>query len=150
MGADVQTIVVPSPEHMEQTITGYIGQGFTVQTRTVDSATLFKKKEFSTLWLVIGLLLCLIPLIVYLFVYAGQRDQMIVVRVVTAGELTGVMSGLPAQQDISWSPDRKMWWDGTKWLDASINVPLTATYSDDHAHWWDGQDWRPVPETEPQ
>ena len=38
------------------------------------SATLQKRKEFSVLWAVIGFLLCLLPFLIYLMVYASKPD----------------------------------------------------------------------------
>jgi hypothetical protein len=43
------------------------------------------------------------------------------------------------------SPDRKSWWDGRVWRDASKEVPVTAIKSGDGAYWWDGASWRRVP-----
>jgi hypothetical protein len=43
------------------------------------------------------------------------------------------------------SPDRRYWWDGQAWQDASMRVPPGVQISADGAQWWDGTSWRPVP-----
>jgi hypothetical protein len=50
---------VSSAEQLEQSISSYVAQGFAVMNRTPNSATMFKKKEFSVLWAVVGLVLCI-------------------------------------------------------------------------------------------
>jgi hypothetical protein len=119
--AATRQVSVGSQEQLDQAISGYIAQGFVVMNRTATGATMFKKKEFSILWLVIGLLLCVVPLLVYLIVYATQQDQMVEIRVL-AGPV----------------------------IDAGRAVPLGATVSDDGRHWWDGTRWLPVPPAGPE
>jgi len=63
---------------MEQVITSYIAQGFVVVNKTETSTTLQKKKEFKLVWAVIGFVLCLLPLLIYLIVYATQSDVEVV------------------------------------------------------------------------
>jgi len=74
----VSVVQVPSVADMESTILGYLAKGFVVANKTSKSATLQKKKEFSILWAVIGLILCVIPLLIYLVIYAMQPDVEIV------------------------------------------------------------------------
>jgi len=74
----IQRVNVPSAEAMEQAITGYAAQGFVVASKTTTSATLQKAKEFKILWAVIGFLLCILPLLIYLIVYATQPDYEII------------------------------------------------------------------------
>lgn len=82
MSAKMQRLTVDSVNAMEQAITSYITQGYSVVNKTATSATLVKKKQFSVLWAVIGFLVCLLPLLVYLIIYATQSDQ--VVEIVVA------------------------------------------------------------------
>ncbi len=145
MSTSVQTVVVATEQQVEPVVTGYIAQGFTVQSRTADSVTLFKKKEFSILWLVIGLLLCVIPLLVYLVQYSREEDKMVIIKVASGGELAAPATTLPAVDQLTWSPDRNQWWDGAAWQDATRTIPPNAAYSDDKLHWWDGVAWRAVP-----
>lgn len=42
---------------------------------------MIKKKEFSVLWAVIGLLICIIPLLIYLIIYATESDKVVEIRV---------------------------------------------------------------------
>jgi hypothetical protein len=47
------------------------------------------------------------------------------------------------------SPDRRLWWDGQTWIDASFQSPPSAQRSADGTFWWDGVVWRPVPSRPP-
>lgn len=108
--AAVSNVPVYSEAQMQQVITSYIAQGYVVSNRTPTSATLFKKKEFSILWMVVGLLLCVVPLIVYLFIYAAQSDQMVQVYLSDPASSPGVTS---ASGQLS--PDGRWRWDGSQW-----------------------------------
>jgi hypothetical protein len=116
---------------MEQTITSYIAQGFTVQSRTETSATMFKKKEFSVLWAVVGLLLCIVPLLVYLIVYATQKDQMVQIVMARAA---------PA---IHWNDDFTQWYDqaGSQWRSTASGLPAGVPISEDGAYFYNGSTW---------
>ncbi len=135
MAASVQQVQVSSQHELEGTIASYIAQGFVVSSRTPESVTLFKKKEFNILWAVVGFFLCLLPLLVYCIVYATQSDQMVMVTIMTT----------PRGGELTWSDDRQWWWDGERWRDALLELPPGAVLSDDQATWWDGETWRPVP-----
>jgi|GEM_PF-2335301 len=104
MATKHQMVSVSSEQALEQTITGYIAEGYVIQNRTPDAVVLFKKKEFSILWAVIGLVICFIPLLVYLIVYAADSDKLVEIRV-----------DIPVTQ---WSDDGRYWWDGTQWVEA--------------------------------
>jgi hypothetical protein len=77
-GVAISTVHVRSTQDMETTILSYLAKGFVVANKTPTSATLQKKKEFSILWAVVGLVLCLLPLLIYLIIYAMQPDVEIV------------------------------------------------------------------------
>jgi len=141
MAASVQQVDVASQQELESTITSYIAQGFLVSSRTADSATLFKKKEFNVLWAVIGFFLCLLPLIVYCIVYATQSDQMVIIKLRAASRDAGEST----TDEITWSEDRDWWWDGRQWRDALRELPPGAVLSEDHRSWWDGKAWREAP-----
>lgn len=83
MAAATSFINVPDVKTMESTITNYVAKGFVVSNRTPNSTIMFKKKEFSILWAVIGFFLCLLPLLIYIIYYAFQSDQMVEIRVVS-------------------------------------------------------------------
>ncbi len=78
MSSKVQRVTVPNIAGMEAAITSYVAQGFIVVNKTAQSATMQKKKEFKILWAVIGFILCVLPLLVYLIVYATQADVEVV------------------------------------------------------------------------
>lgn len=135
--ASMQQVPVPNAGALETTITGYIARGFVVQQRGDDFAVLFKAKEFQIVWAIVGFLLCLIPLLVYLIVYALQTDQAVEIRVTA-----------PAVQ---WSDDRTLWWDGVAWRSlADDGPPPGCVLSDDGRYFLDAGQWRPVPEPEIQ
>jgi hypothetical protein len=144
VAAHVQQINVASQEELESAIMGYIAQGFSVSSRSAESVTLFKKKEFNVLWAVIGFFLCLLPLLVYCIVYATQNDQMIVIKVASAGH------GLGAASSVTWSDDRQWWWDGSRWRDTHLELPPDAILAEDGQTWWDGVEWRVVPAQDAQ
>jgi hypothetical protein len=133
MAVTASQVQVPDRGALDSAITSYIAQGFTVQNRGEDFAVLFKKKEFSVLWAVVGLILCLLPLLIYLIVYATQKDQLVEIRVATA------------QPQTHWSEDREQWWDGDAWHRVSEQLPPDTQVSPDGAHFWDGAAWRAMP-----
>jgi hypothetical protein len=139
-----QQINVPDRSALDQTITGYIAQGFTVQNRGEDFATMFKKKEFSVLWAVVGFLVCIIPLLIYLIVYATQKDQLVEIRI---GETRDLPAGSGSL--LHWSDDGRQWFDGKFWVDSHERLPESVQISADRTHFWDGKAWRPVPEELP-
>lgn len=133
MAVTATQVHVPDRGALDGAITSYIAQGFMVQNRGEDFAVLFKKKEFSVLWAVVGLVLCLLPLLVYLIVYATQKDQLVEIRIAAV------------QPQIHWSEDREQWWDGEVWHRVSQQLPSGAQVSPDGAHFWDGVSWRAMP-----
>jgi hypothetical protein len=145
MSVATQQVYVPDRSALDQTITGYIAQGFTVQNRGDDFATLFKKKEFSVLWAVVGFLVCIIPLLVYLIVYATQKDQLVEIRIGETRELPGTSGAT-----IHWSDDGRQWFDGKLWVDSRERLPESVQVSADRSHFWDGATWRPIPEELPE
>src|SRR5258708_19515427 len=88
---------------------------------------MLKRKEFSILWLVIGLLLCLVPLLIYLIIYASESDKM--VQIYLADPATGPAVVQPPAGQLS--PDGRWRWDGLQWvpvpaLPPSVTAPRQA------------------------
>ncbi|MFI5273357.1 MAG: hypothetical protein ACHQ4H_10045 [Ktedonobacterales bacterium] len=124
---------VNSMQEMETAIQNYIAQGFNIANRTPTSVTLIKRKEFSVLWAVIGFIVCVLPLLIYLIVYASQSDQMVTLTL--AGAQPPVGYGAPAIA----APQQS----------GVYGTPVAANasgyqLSPDGQYFWDGQQWRPV------
>lgn len=130
----MREFVVQDQNQLTQTINMYVAQGYVVAAREATNVTLVKRKQFSIVWAVVGFFLCLLPLLVYLVVYATQTDQMVFVRVAALPQ-----AGLPTLSD-----DRRYWWDGVAWQDAAALPPPNAQRTADGTLWWDGVEWRPV------
>jgi hypothetical protein len=146
MPASTSMVQVSSQQELESAVASYIAQGFVVSNRTPESVLMFKKKEFSVLWAVVGLVLCALPLLVYLIVYATQSDRMVEIRI---GSAEALQLGSAAHAgDPQMSDDRHYWWDGAEWRRADQEVPPGARRSDDGHYWWDGLEWRPTSGTD--
>lgn len=81
MAAQVQVIEVSTPTEVDAAISSCVVQGYVMANRTPTSATMVKRKEFSALWAVIGFLVCVIPLLIYLIMYAAETDKVVEIRV---------------------------------------------------------------------
>ena len=78
----VQRFTVSTGQALEEAMVAYLAKGFVVANKTAVSLTMQKKKEFKVVWAIVGFLLCLLPLLVYLIIYATQPDVEIVEIVV--------------------------------------------------------------------
>ena len=154
-----------SQQEMENMISGYIAQGFNVANRTATSVTLVKRKEFSVLWAVIGFIVCVLPLLIYLIVYALESDQMVVINLVQPGAYAQPQAAISPPANVSGnmagtlSPDGRYYWDGTAWQPVEQQPPTdtgnmtltsynpSAPRSPDGRYWWDGRAWQPIPRT---
>src|SRR5690242_16360941 len=99
--ANIIRWTAPDILQMESAVTGYIAQGFLVANRTPTSVTLVKRKQFSIVALVIGLILCVVPLLIYLVYYLTLQDQLIEITLAQVGQL---------------SPDGQWSWNGSAWV----------------------------------
>jgi hypothetical protein len=70
----IQKFTVPNVQVMEARMTSFLAQGFIVAHKTDTSVTLQKKKEFNIVWAIVGLVLCILPLLIYLIVYITRPD----------------------------------------------------------------------------
>src|SRR5712691_451182 len=86
MASNVRYIDVTEPEQMQMEITRLVSAGFTVANQNNRSVTLVKRKQFNIPILIIGFLLCVIPLLVYLVIYAFQSDQIVEIRLIEKPE----------------------------------------------------------------
>ena len=156
--AQVRRITVNGPDQMQMQITQLMAQGFLVANQSNHSVTMIKRNEFSILWLVIGLLLCVIPLFIYLIIYALETDQIVEIVMIgvpgqpypAVGSFPGGPGALPmAAGAVHLSPDGQAWWDGMQWQSTATSYPPHAPRTPDGAAWWDGQMWRPMPDPGP-
>jgi hypothetical protein len=155
--SNISYINVTEPEQMQIEITRLVSAGFTVANQSNRSVTLVKRKQFSIPILIIGFLLCVIPLLVYLIVYAFQSDQIVEIRLIDKPEATPYRASdhIPVDGEnpvsvegapvIQLTPDGDQWWDGGQWQPTATSFPPHALRKPDGSEWWDGQKWRQVP-----
>jgi hypothetical protein len=141
MAAAIEYRVVHNHEQLNQAINGLVGMGYRLANQTPTETTMVKRKQFSMLWLIVGLALCIIPLLIYLIVYAAEQDSMIIIRLQDPG--TRALSPMPRPEHLTWTETRSHWWDGERWVDPALAYPSSAPLSEDGTMWWDGQGWRP-------
>jgi hypothetical protein len=139
----VEYRIVHDAEQLRWAITSLVADGYHIANQTEVETTLFKRKEFSTLWLIVGLLLCVVPLLIYLLIYALEKDSMVIIQL-RPRPVPG-QSPMPRPEDLAWTPDRSHWWDGERWHDPTERYPASAPLSGDGSTWWDGTTWRPKP-----
>ena len=112
----------------------YIAQGFNVANKSPMQVTLIKRKQFSVFWAVIGFIVCVLPLLIYLIIYALEDDQMVTITV--TGASTGQLAGTPP-----------LTYSGALSAPQPPNYP-DAPRSPDGNYWWDGQAWQLIPQSE--
>lgn len=94
MATKTVSLQAASMQELENTVSGYIAQGFSLANRTPTTVTLIKRKHFSVFWGVIGFLFCVLPLLIYLIVYSFENDQMVIITL--AGAPAAGMYGGPS------------------------------------------------------
>lgn len=62
---------------LQDRINRYVGKGYRVVSQTPESAQLVKPKRFSLVWFVVGLLLGLVPGLIYVGWYMRKRDEQV-------------------------------------------------------------------------
>ena len=113
--ANIIRWTAPDAQQLESAISGYIAQGFVIANRTPTAVTLVKRKQFSIPILVIGLILCVVPLLIYLIYFAMLQDQVI--------ELTLSSATPPLSTDGRWQ------WNGTAWTPISAPLPVPPPHT---------------------
>jgi hypothetical protein len=106
--AVTRTIAVPSPEALQAAVGSHLAQGYVIQAASANDVYLFKAKRFEPVWAVIGLALCVIPLLVYLVIYLLQQDQAVHVIV----QRPPPPPRPPPQPAATTEP----YWDGNRWI----------------------------------
>lgn len=135
-GKGFQQIAVPDQSSLEQAVTSYVAQGFIVQQQTPEFTVLHKSKEFKVLWAVVGFLVCLLPFLVYLVMYANESDKTVEIRIDPSAphspqpaiaeqtqQHAAVANQHPGADSLQWSPDGHYWWDGERWRLAASDPP---------------------------
>jgi hypothetical protein len=128
-------VSVPDEQALESEVARFVMGGYSVVNRTPAAVTLVKRKQFNIAIAVLGFLFCVIGLVVYAIVYASEKDKYVEIRV-------------QRTQAATFSADGRWWWDGAKWVDTELVVPLGMERSPDGRAWFDGVRWRPVPAAE--
>lgn len=139
MAAAVWRIPVQHPEQMHLEVNRLVAEGFVVATQTNRSITLIRRKQLNVAAVILGLLFCVLPLVVYLIVFALEKDRVVEIVLVDGPP------ALPQQPAVPMSPDGAAWWDGTRWVAVTERIPPNAVIRPDGQAWWDGQTWRAVP-----
>ena len=140
--ATKQTAVnVSTPAELQQAVTTYISQGYSLTTQDESSATLTKTAvknlvSGNNIWIWVVCWFCfVIPALLFAAYVLSQGDQVIVVRVDAAAAQRDaearnavLASGNAASGNgsVTWSEDRRYWWDGTNWVDAQKTLPPQA------------------------
>lgn len=86
MAVQTDVVQVADPAGLEQAVTGYMSQGYSVLRQQPTLVVLGKNRELKWSYLIVGFLLCTIPGVAYLIWYSQQKDRRIEVRIVPLAE----------------------------------------------------------------
>jgi hypothetical protein len=85
-----ETIYVHNHDELQTTVQNLVARGGIVQNQTDDEVTLYIKKKMNVVVLVIGLILCLVPGLVYLIWYlTADQNQLMHVKIGKAPNIGG-------------------------------------------------------------
>jgi len=83
--ARVERIEVSTTQEIDTAVLSYVTQGYVLLRRTPTSAVVQKKKDFEVAWVIVGLFLCLVPLVIYLLYYLFLQPAAEVREIVVVG-----------------------------------------------------------------
>jgi hypothetical protein len=161
----VRRVHVPSHQQAQIERTRLMSQGYAPVSEDIRGGqtviVLWRKKQFNGLAFGLGLLVWLLPGVIYLLIYMSRGDDLVELWVEENKENKSLESPegnegrAPETQEaetlpslpptVLLSPDRQQWWDGSEWRDLQDSIPPEVQRSPDARSWWDGQEWRPVP-----
>jgi hypothetical protein len=81
MATETRTLTVHDRAELDSTVTGYISQGFVVAQQTEMSVTMFKKRSFDIGKYFRGLIMCIVPGVLYLLRYTGEKNEMVIINI---------------------------------------------------------------------
>ena len=82
MATNIETMWVTSQEQLDSTVQTLLGQGGQVQGQADGEVHIYLKKKMNIVVLVVGLILCLVPGLVYLLWYTtSDQNQQITVKI---------------------------------------------------------------------
>jgi hypothetical protein len=105
--AVTRTFAVPSAEALQAAVMDHLADGYVLRASTAHDAYLYKAKRFEMVWALIGFALCVVPLVIYLFVFLLQQDQ--AVHLV-------VQLPPPPPSDTTPAAGTEPYWDGSRWI----------------------------------
>ena len=73
----VSTIYARTPDEVHSLVNAHLVEGYQLRNQTGSEVVLFKPKQFSIVWAVIGFFFMLLPLVIYIIVYAMQSDKVV-------------------------------------------------------------------------
>ncbi|MFM2076449.1 MAG: hypothetical protein RJA49_339 [Actinomycetota bacterium] len=128
----LEHIPLSSEAELKQKTLELIDAGFRISSQSPELVTLERKQRAITGSMVataiLLLVLCVIPGVVYIWVKIVQafRVETVVLRVDPVAAAAQRQAAAVATE-ITWSEDRKWWWDGTEWRSAANELPPAAT-----------------------
>lgn len=89
--------VAPTPAtvvaDLDQAVAEYVADGYVITSRTPGMVQLTKKKQFSVALAIFLLILMVLPFIIYLLAYAGEKDKVVTLTAQPDGTIKVVGDG---------------------------------------------------------
>jgi hypothetical protein len=86
VAAKVETVKVASKSELRQEVANYISQGYVVSSQNDEMATLEFRVRYNMPLLILLLLLCIIPGLVYIFMVGAKAGRQVVIVVDSESE----------------------------------------------------------------